>query len=231
MPVRDWGRLALLAKTLIAAQTSMAQLARRMRRCDVADVRQLAAACEVMPAPDHSSERMLNGDGYGWDHAHAHAMASARPRSPMMEAMGDDGRSGSADVYDGTDADTDASAADDDGTMALPKAIVTLNGDCEMRCADYNVLNTEQHGARRPTATPLQPKPRDARVVLLTADVLSTAGVTMRLEGGGVRLMNANTADEAAARELASPLMLLPLQFCYAETAGVTTLNCWLLLM
>ncbi len=46
-----------------------------------------------------------------------------------------------------------------------------------------------------------------------------------------MRLMNANTADEAAARELASPLMLLPLQFCYAETAGVTTLNCWLLLM
>ena len=72
-------------------------------------------------------------------------MASARPLSLMVEAMGDDGRSGSADVLDGADADTDASAAYDDGTMALPKAIVTLNGDCEMRCADHNVLNTEQH--------------------------------------------------------------------------------------
>ena len=43
----------------------------------------------------------------------------------------------------GADADTDASAAFDDGTLALPKAIVTLNGVCEMRCADHNVLNTE----------------------------------------------------------------------------------------
>ena len=60
--------------------------------------------------------------------------------------MGYDGRSGSTDVSDGADADTDASAAydcHDDGTLALPKAIVTLNGDCEMRCADHNVLNTE----------------------------------------------------------------------------------------
>ena len=61
------------------------------------------------------------------------------------EAMGDDGhsRSGSTDVSDGADADTDASAAYDDGTLALPKAIVTLNGDCEMRCAGHNVLNME----------------------------------------------------------------------------------------
>jgi hypothetical protein len=120
--------------------------------------------------------------------------------------------------------------------MALPKAIVTLNGDCEMWCADYNVLNTQQHGARRSTATPLQPKPRDDRVVLLNCwrsgyATLSTAGVTMLLAGGGVRLMNADTADEAVAKELASPLMLLPLQFCCAKTAGVVTLNCWLMPM
>jgi hypothetical protein len=61
--------------------------------------------------------------------------------------------------------------------------------------------------------------------------MLSTAGVTMRLAGVGVRLMNADTANEVAAKELASPLMLLPLQFCCAETAGVATLNYWLMLM
>jgi hypothetical protein len=33
----------------------------------------------------------------------------------MGEVMGDDGRSGSADVSDVADADPDASAADDDG--------------------------------------------------------------------------------------------------------------------
>jgi hypothetical protein len=68
----------------------------------------------------------------------------------MVEVMGDDGRSGSADVSDVADADPDASAADDDGTMALPKAMVSLNDDCEMRCADYNVLNTEQRGQGGP---------------------------------------------------------------------------------
>ncbi len=42
MPVRDWGRLALLTTTLIAAETSIAQPARMMRRCDVYDARQAA---------------------------------------------------------------------------------------------------------------------------------------------------------------------------------------------
>lgn len=39
MPVRDWGQIALLTTTLIAAEISMAQPARMMRRCDVHDVR------------------------------------------------------------------------------------------------------------------------------------------------------------------------------------------------
>jgi hypothetical protein len=43
--------------------------------------------------------------------------------------------------------------------------------------------------------------------------------------------MHADTADDAAAKELAPPLMLLPRQFSRAEAAGVATLNCWLMLM
>jgi len=40
MPVHDWGRIALLMMTLVAAEISMAQPARMMRRCDVHGVRQ-----------------------------------------------------------------------------------------------------------------------------------------------------------------------------------------------
>jgi hypothetical protein len=120
--------------------------------------------------------------------------------------------------------------------MALPKAIVTLNGDCEMRCADHNCA---EYGAARGKAAHDHAFAAEAEGCPCdTADcwrsghaMLSIAGVTMRLAGGSVRLMNADTANEAAAKELVSPLMLLPLLFCCAETAGVATLNCWLMLM
>ncbi len=66
---------------------------------------------------------------------------------------------------------------------------------------------------------------------------MPTSGDTRRLVAGGAtlarcdseRLMNANAADQAAAKELAL-LMLLPLLFCCAGTAGVASLSCWTLM-
>ena len=73
-----------------------------------------------MPRP------MRNSDGYGEDGTHAYATVSSRPLLPIAVAMCNDGRNRRADRQ--YDADVD-SAADDDGTMALPKTIATPNGN------------------------------------------------------------------------------------------------------